>query len=147
MCAPFFIKWNIKNRPYYAQTVKVYHNFFLSHLFFDERHNIGQANPWECLIKLQFSCLLLTESFPPFICFRTQIHFTVAIDFTASNGECFDCYHPVLLPFPSSDVWLWQFPWIKDRNGVFSLCVSSFCVFKKKKYFPFLLTLYFLILY
>lgn len=28
-----------------------------------------------------------------FICFcsRTQINFTVAIDFTASNGECYHC--------------------------------------------------------
>uniref|UniRef100_A0A669CUH7 Copine Va n=1 Tax=Oreochromis niloticus TaxID=8128 RepID=A0A669CUH7_ORENI len=31
--------------------------------------------------------LLLIASFPLFICFRTQIHFTVAIDFTASNGN------------------------------------------------------------
>uniref|UniRef100_A0AAQ6IQD8 Copine Va n=1 Tax=Anabas testudineus TaxID=64144 RepID=A0AAQ6IQD8_ANATE len=31
--------------------------------------------------------LLLTASFLPFMCFRTQIHFTVAIDFTASNGN------------------------------------------------------------
>uniref|UniRef100_A0A8C6PU04 Copine 5 n=1 Tax=Nothobranchius furzeri TaxID=105023 RepID=A0A8C6PU04_NOTFU len=42
----------------------------------------NQLNVYEVTFPV---CLLLT--FPLFICSRTQIHFTVAIDFTASNGN------------------------------------------------------------
>uniref|UniRef100_A0A669BFT5 Copine Va n=1 Tax=Oreochromis niloticus TaxID=8128 RepID=A0A669BFT5_ORENI len=46
----------------------------------------NQLNVYEVTPSFPAS-LLLIASFPLFICFRTQIHFTVAIDFTASNGN------------------------------------------------------------
>uniref|UniRef100_A0A8D0CTW7 Copine Va n=1 Tax=Sander lucioperca TaxID=283035 RepID=A0A8D0CTW7_SANLU len=45
----------------------------------------NQLNVYE--VSGDCSLIKLQPFFPPFICFRTQIHFTVAIDFTASNGN------------------------------------------------------------
>uniref|UniRef100_A0A7N8X0W5 Copine Va n=1 Tax=Mastacembelus armatus TaxID=205130 RepID=A0A7N8X0W5_9TELE len=47
----------------------------------------GDKDSQYCYLLRFPAALLLTASFPLFICFSTQIHFTVAIDFTASNGN------------------------------------------------------------
>lgn len=110
-----FIKVSNKSliRFLVAQTVN---GHLSSHLFWWKLQERAEGN----FIKLQkqrFSPFCYPKPFSS-IYSRTQIHFTVAIDFTASNGECFSQPSPQFC-FHTYDLWLRFVLWMNGRGRVF----------------------------
>lgn len=101
VCSPSFILWIIKVsldpvRPSRQQLRKrSCEGFVINIILVLLLHTSAQRSrdkPGRASLNCSFPpSSSITAFLPPSMCFRTQIHFTVAIDFTASNGECFHC--------------------------------------------------------